>query len=148
MSGWIITDADPGDGKALACIMGGWVRETEWMPVLHTPQEDEEFVAGLLGSHRVRVARRGADPLGFLARQGGRIQALHVAAGSRGLGIGQALLDEVKAVEPIVELWTFQANERAIAFYCREGFCEATRTDGQDNDERLPDVRLIWRRPA
>jgi ribosomal protein S18 acetylase RimI-like enzyme len=146
VNGWHITDADGSDVSALARILGDWVRETEWMPVLHSPEDDEGFVAGLLGTHKVRVARRGADRLGFLARQGGHVQALHVAAGSRGLGIGKALLDEVKAVESSVALWTFQANDRAIALYRREGFCEAARTDGKDNDERLPDVRLIWRR--
>ena len=148
MRGWTITEADRSDVGGLARIMGDWVRETGWMPVLHTPEEDEGFVAGLLGTHKVRVARRGAERLGFLARQGGHVQALHVARGSRGLGLGKALLDEVKLVEPIVELCTFQANDRAVAFYSREGFREATRSDGRDNDERLPDIRLIWRRRA
>jgi hypothetical protein len=128
--------------------MGGRVQEIEGMPVLHTAQEDAEFVAGLLGSHRVRVVRRGADRLGFLARQGGQSQVPHVVAGSRGPGVGKALLDEVKAAGPTVELWTFQADDRAIPFGDREGFCEATGTDGRGNDERLPDVPLIWRRPA
>jgi ribosomal protein S18 acetylase RimI-like enzyme len=145
VSGWSITDAHRSDVSDLARMIGDWVRETKWMPVLHTPKEDEDFVAGLLGTHSVRVARRGPDRLGFLARRGGQVQALHIATGSRGLGIGKALLDEVKTVEPAVELWTFQANDRALAFYSREGFYEATRTDGRDNDERLPDIRLIWR---
>ncbi|HLQ18560.1 MAG TPA: GNAT family N-acetyltransferase [Tabrizicola sp.] len=148
MTGWTISDADRADVGGLARIMGDWVRETPWMPVLHTPEKDENFVAGLLGSHKLPVARRGTERLGFLARQGGQVQALHVAAGSRGLGLGKALRDEVKLGEPIVELWTFQANDRAVAFYTREGFREATRTDGRGNDERLPDIRLIWRRAA
>ena len=146
MSTWTITDADRSDVGDLARIIGDWVRETEWMPVLHTREEDEGFVAGLLGTHKVRVARRGVERLGFLARVGGQVQALHVARGSRGSGLGKAFLDEVKAVEPAVELWTFQANDRAVAFYSREGFREAARTDGRENDERLPDIRLIWRR--
>jgi GNAT superfamily N-acetyltransferase len=148
VTGWSITDADAADVAALARIIGDWVRETGWMPVLHSREEDEGFVAGLLETHRVRVARRGADRLGFLARQGGKVQALHVAAGSRGLGIGKALLDEVKAVEPTVALWTFQANHHALAFYTRESFSEAARTGGGDTDEGLPDVHLIWRRAS
>ena len=146
MSGWSITDVDGSDVGALAQIMGDWVRETKWMPVLHTREDDEGFLAGLLRTHQVRVARRGAACLGFLARQGGKVQALHVAQTARGMGIGRALLDEVKAAEPEVCLWTFQANTCAIAFYLREGFAEAERTDGRCNDERLPDIRLIWRR--
>lgn len=146
MTDWNITDADASDVGTLAGIMGDWVRETEWMPVLHTCEEDEGFVATLLGTHRVRVARKGAERLGFLARQSGRVQALHVAAKARSLGIGKALLDELKAAEFEIDLWTFQANQRALAFYRREGFSEVVRTDGRGNEEGLPDVRLIWRR--
>lgn len=146
MSGWSITDADGSDVGPLAQILGDWVRETKWMPVLHTREDDEGFLAGLLRTHSACVARRRTDRLGFLARQGGNVQALHVAEAARGMGIGRALLDEVKAVEPGISLWTFQANTRAIAFYQREGFAEAERTDGRGNDERLPDIRLIWRR--
>jgi ribosomal protein S18 acetylase RimI-like enzyme len=146
VTAWTIADADVGDVGVLAGIIGDWVRETGWMPVLHSREEDEGFVATLLGTHRVRVARNGADRLGFLARQGGRVQALHVAAKARGLGIGKALLDELKAAELDIDLWTFQANQRALAFYRREGFSEVAKTDGRGNEEGLPDVRLIWRR--
>lgn len=146
MSGWRLEDADVSDVPVLARIIGDWVKETDWMPVLHSREEDEGFVAGLLRTHVVRVARRGADRLGFLARQGGKVQAIHVLKAARGMGIGRALLDEVKAIETEVSLWTFQANTRAIAFYRREGFAEADRTDGQCNDERLPDIRMIWGR--
>jgi len=146
VTGWSITDANVTDVAALARIIGDWVRETGWMPVLHSREDDEGFVAGLLGGHTVRVARDGMARLGFLARQGGRIQALHVEAGARGLGIGKALLAEVKVAEPEIEVWTFQANARALAFYRREGFREAARTDGSGNEEGLPDVRLMWRK--
>ena len=146
MTDWKITDADASDVSTLAGIIGDWVRETDWIPVLHSRDEDEGFVATLLGTHKVRVARKAADRLGFLARQRGRVQALHVAAEARGLGIGKALLDELKAAEFEIDLWTFQANQRALAFYRREGFSEVVRTDGSGNEEGLPDVRLIWRR--
>lgn len=146
MTGWRIAGAEASDVADLARMIADWVRETDWMPVLHSQEEDEGFVAGLLRTHVVRVARRGMDRVGFLARHGGKVQALHVAQSARGMGIGRALLDEVKAVEPEVSLWTFQANTRAIAFYRREGFVEAERTDGHGNDEQLPDIRMIWRR--
>ena len=146
MTGFHLSNAEATDVPALARIIGDWVRETDWMPALHSTEEDEGFVAGLLQTHVVRVAQRGVDRLGFLARQGGKVRALHVTKAERGMGIGRALLDEVKAGEPEVSLWTFQANARAIAFYRREGFAEAERTDGQGNDERLPDIRMTWRR--
>lgn len=146
MSRWTLADADVSDVPVLARILGDWVRETDWMPVLHSYEEDQGFVAELLRTHVVRVARSGTDCVGFLARQGGKVQALYIARTARGSGIGRALLQEVQADEPEIALWTFQANTRAIAFYRREGFVEAERTDGQSNEEQLPDVRMIWRR--
>jgi ribosomal protein S18 acetylase RimI-like enzyme len=116
------------------------------MPILHSREDDRGFLGGLIATHHVRVARRGETAVGFLARSGGEIDALYLDPAARGLGIGRALVDDVKAVEPEVSLWTFQANTRAIAFYRREGFAESERTEGQRNDERLPDIRMIWRR--
>ncbi len=84
--------------------------------------------------------------MGFIAVKQGDIAGFYVAEGHRGRGIGKALLDAVKAEEPRLALWTFQANVDAIRFYAREGFCEVERTDGAGNEERLPDVRMIWRR--
>ena len=41
-------------------------------------------------------------------------------------------------------LWTFQSNTRAQEFYRRHGFTEVRRTDGSANEERVPDVRMVW----
>ena len=42
------------------------------------------------------------------------------------------------------QLWTFQANKRARHFYESRG-CEAVEfTDGQRNEERVPDVRYVY----
>jgi GNAT superfamily N-acetyltransferase len=146
--GFTITDASPTDAAPLARILGDWVRETGWMPILHSRDEDRAFLAGLIGTHRVRVARHEGAALGFLADRRGQIDALYLGPAARGKGIGKALLDEVKDREPEVGLWTFQANTRAVSFYLRAGFVEAERTDGQGNDERLPDIRMIWRRAS
>ncbi len=146
MTGWRINDAVPADVRAMARIMGDWVRETGWMPVLHNRNEDEAFIAGVLGSHTVRVARNGEGLLGFLARHACHITAFYLADEARCQGIGRALIEEVKAVQPEIALWTFQANTCAVSFYVREGFCVDEKTDGSGNDEGLPDLRLIWRK--
>lgn len=148
MTTWSITDSTPQDAAPLAAIMGNWVRETGWMPVLHSAAEDKDFVAGLIRNGTVRVARESGRCLGFLAREGSWIVGLYLAPEARGQGLGKALIDEVKAAEPEVGLWVFQANSGAVAFYRREGFVETERTDGQGNDERLPDICMMWRRPV
>jgi GNAT superfamily N-acetyltransferase len=110
------------------------------MPKMHSRAEDLGFVTGLLQTHVVRVVAG----LGFLARQGSVVDARYLAPAGRGRGYGRALLDEVKATG-LVQLWTFQANLGARAFYLREGFREVRMTDGTGNDEKLPDVWMEWR---
>lgn len=141
----MIRDAALADARVLALVLGDWVRETGWMPVRHTREEDLGFVEMLIRSSVVRMA---ADGGGFLSRQGGEVDALYLAPPARGRGLGKRLLDEAKAAEPELWLWTFQANSAARRFYAREGFVEVASTDGSGNDEQLPDVRLHWRRDA
>lgn len=138
--------AAPEDAPALARILGDWVRETGWMPVLHTREEDRGFVALLIEGTAVTVADLDGVPVGFLARDGAVVTALYLAPGARGQGLGRALLDAAKAAAPCLELWVFEANAGARRFYAREGFRAVARTDGA-NEEGLPDIRLRWEAP-
>ena len=63
-----------------------------------------------------------------------------------GKGAGTQLIDAAKATAGIValELWCFQANERARRFYEARGFRAIRFTDGADNEERMPDIRYRW----
>lgn len=144
---WHLDDAVAADVPALAAMLGAWVRDCGWMPVLHSAEEDAAFVQRLVRSHQVRVARAGdGAPLGFLARRLGDIAAFCVRADRRGQGIGGALMAEAMAQEDRIALWTFAANTGALAFYARHGFAEVERTEGSGNEEGLPDVRMIWRK--
>ena len=142
-----IEPATAADAGPLARILGDWVRETQWMPVLHSREDDLGFVQRMIVGDRALVAR---DPhgtaRGFIAVRQCDIAGFYVATAARRQGIGKALLDAAKAGERRLALWTFAANTGAIALYIREGFTEVERTDGACNEERLPDVRMIWRR--
>ena len=140
----MIRDAETGDLGALAAILGGWCRDTDWMPKLHSADEDLWFVGQLQTRGVLRVADRPA--LGFLARRGAEVDALFVAPEGRRAGLGHALMAEAMGSEDHLWLWTFGANLQARAFCASLGFYETGRTDGRDNEERLPDVRLEWRR--
>ncbi len=132
------------DAPALAPILSEWVQETDWMPKLHTPKEDIGFVKSLIDAKTVWLVESNEQPIGFIATDGAEIPALYVAKGKRGKGLGKTLLDHAKSAQSRLSLWTFQANRGARAFYAREGFREIERTDGAGNDEKLPDLRLIW----
>ncbi|OIQ76584.1 putative acetyltransferase [mine drainage metagenome] len=70
---------------------------------------------------------------------------LYVAPNFQGIGIGGSLLAIAKNLSPTgLQLWTFQENHYARKFYRDHGFVEMEATDGSRNEERTPDVRLIW----
>jgi GNAT superfamily N-acetyltransferase len=134
------------DASAIASILSGWIDETEWMPRIHTHGEDCGFGDFLIDRTNVTVAcGPWGDVVGFLARRGGEIDALYVAMDARGQGVGRALLGAAKEAIPNLTIWTFQANVSARQFYSAAGFSAVEWTDGSDNDEGLPDVRMVWR---
>ena len=139
----MIRDAVLGDAEGLARVLGDWVRDTAWMPKLHSREEDLGFLQGLIAGCRVRIGNEGA---GFLAAEGGVVRALYLEPAARGLGLGKVLLDDAKGRAGRLELYTFEANAGARRFYAREGFREVRF--GADNEEGLPDVYLVWERGA
>jgi len=136
--------AKPADVAPLARILADWIDETAWMPDIHTPHEDRRFLAHLIDTCDVITLRDRRGLQGFLARDGAMIHGLYLTPGARGKGLGKRLLEIAKSRSDHLELWSFQANAGARAFYGREGFDEVELTDGAGNDEKVPDVRLIW----
>jgi len=139
-----LVPAKPADAGPLARILADWIDETDWMPDIHTPEEDCRFLTGLIDRCDVVTVRNWRGLLGFIARDGIMIHALYLAPRARGRGLGKRLLDIAKSRSDQLELWSFQSNTGARAFYAREGFSEVEMTDGAGNDEKVPDVRLIW----
>ncbi len=142
-----ITRARAEEAPALARIMGDWCRDTTWVPNLHTPDQDRQFLGKLIETTTVWSAH-APDPVGFLSLDGEDVKALYLAPQARGQGIGARLLDQAKRGHDRLTVWTFQANTGAIRFYLREGFVETNRTDGAGNQEKLPDVHMTWTRKA
>ena len=140
-----IEPAGTADAAAIAGILSDWIDATDWMPRVHDRDEVRGFGAFLIDKTDVLVARdRAGRVVGFAAHDGPVVHALYLAGDARGRRIGAALLDRIKGATGRIELWTFQANSRARRFYAREGLVEVELTDGDGNDEKLPDVRMIW----
>jgi hypothetical protein len=68
------------------------------------------------------------------------------------MGAGTQLIDAAKASGiGALELWCFEANERARRFYEARGFHTIRFTDGADNEEQIPTFGIggkIRRRPT
>jgi GNAT superfamily N-acetyltransferase len=127
-----------------------WLRSfAAALPGVRRPHSDDEvrrWVAEvLLPRHDVWVAEDDGAVVGVLALSDGRLEQLYLDPDRRGQGIGDRFVALAKERQPRgLQLWTFQVNEPARRFYLRHGFVEVERTDGAGNEEREPDVRLVW----
>lgn len=144
----IIRRAGLYDMDALARLHRDTVRRAlAFLPELHTPEEDLTFFRDrLYVDFDIWLAEQDRRVLGYIALRGGFINHLFLAADYMGRGLGRDLLDLAKGEYAELSLWTFQANTRARAFYEKHGFVAAQLTDGEDNEERLPDVYYVWKR--
>jgi putative acetyltransferase len=114
---------------------------------LHSAEEDRaHWREQLFPNGEIIGAFADQALVGQIALAPGWINQLHVDPDWHGRGIGSAMLDTVKAQRPDLQLWTFQANLGARRFYERHGFMAVEFTDGEGNEEKLPDVRYRWLR--
>jgi GNAT superfamily N-acetyltransferase len=132
----------------LAGILWAHQRESDWLPRVRSRGADLGAMARIIRRGWVRQLPGAHGPAGFIARDGSVIYALYVHPRARGQGTGRRLVDEAKAATDRLELWTAQANTAARRFYRAQGFVEVAATDGQGNDENLPDVLCVWQRSA
>lgn len=99
----------------------------------------------LVPTTRCWVAVMGGEVVAVLALGPGWIEQLYVEPSHQGAGIGSRLVELAQRESGgALQLWTFQVNVRARAFYRHHGFREVELTDGRANEEREPDVRLEW----
>jgi len=135
--------ATPDDAAAIAAVY----RVSAWHPHIHTPEEDIAFFRDtMLPEQTVRVIEADGAVIAYAATTEGWLNHLFVHPDHQGAGHGSRLL--TKAMEGMdgIQLWTFQGNTRARAFYEGKGFSAVEFTDGEGNEEKIPDVRYEWRR--
>lgn len=136
------------DAGSVGAILSEFAETTHWMPRLHTAAEDIGWAGVMIARGWVLVAGRAGRVDGFMARDGADLHALYVRADARAQGLGSALLAQAQKDSARLELWTFEANTQAQAFYEARGFQAVERTDGADNDEGLPDIRYVWQQES
>ncbi len=96
---------------------------------------------------RITLAEEDNKLLGFLVDLEGWVAHLYLDPDVRRQGIGQMLLDDAKTRHDTLELWCFQQNWAARAFYEQNGFVAIKETEG-DNEEKLPDRLYRWQKGA
>lgn len=136
------------DAAGVAAVFSPSFRLLAFLPMLHTEEEDRWFIENvILKECEVTLAEGGGRIVSFLARAGEEIRMLYTHPDYVGSGAGSLLIETAKAAgTSALELWCFQANERARRFYEAHGFRAIRFTDGADNEEKTPDVRYRWQR--
>ncbi len=82
--------------------------------------------------------------VGYVAFIPGEVEHLYLLPEFHGKGIGKAMLGKaLENQQGEVQLWVFQENRQARAFYERNGFHMEYETDGQENMEKTPDARYV-----
>ena len=133
------------DAEAVAGIQLAARRGAAMPPGVHTDDEVRAFLRGRLGEDEVWVAESGDDVVGYARFTPTWLDDLYVLPSHAGRGVGSALLDVVKARLPGgFSLWVFEMNAPALAFYASHGLVEREHTDGSENEERAPDLRMEW----
>jgi putative acetyltransferase len=113
---------------------------------IHDAEEDRRFLSGvMLAQNDVWIALVDDELAGFIAFSNGWVNQLYVAPADQGRGVGGRLLEVAQRANESLQLWAFEENEPAIAFYERRGFRIVERTDGAANEARRADVRMVWR---
>lgn len=109
-------------------------------------EEQLETVRDLLPQAELYVWQDGGAIQGFIGLNGDHIEGLFVRPPHQGRGIGKALLGRARDAHGRLTLNVYRKNERAAAFYAREGF--QVRGEGVDENTGEPEYTMVWERGA
>jgi GNAT superfamily N-acetyltransferase len=134
------------DADAIAEVHSAPFRLLEFLPQLHTVMENRRFIANvILENCEVIVAEDDSGIVSFIALQGEEVRLLYTRPDRIGEGAGTQLIEAAKKIGVgALELWCSQANARVRRFYEARGFFAIRFADGEQNEEKTPDVRYRW----
>lgn len=145
----MIRPATQADATAIAAI-NRLARATAmpWLPVLHSLEGDVKFFTRIISEQHVKVALVAGEVRGFCSTHDGWVEQLYIHPDHQRSGLGSAFIARAIADADALQLWVFERNTAAQAFYAKHGFVVAERTDGHNNEEKCPDVRMTWTKGA
>jgi putative acetyltransferase len=137
----MIRRAGPEDVEAIVAIFEPSFATLDFLPVLHTHEENLAFFRRCVNEDEAYVLGQG-----FAILAGDELSHLYVHPDAIGTGVGFAHAASLRPQG--FWFWVFQQNDRARRFYERHGASAVEFTDGSGNEERTPDVRYEWRPAA
>jgi ribosomal protein S18 acetylase RimI-like enzyme len=114
---------------------------------LHSPEEYHGFYRDqVIPNDDCWGAFEGDKLQGFITLLPGWIDHLYVNPALHRTGIGSSLIRFAQTEQAELRLYTFQSNMNARAFYKKHGFVIEELTDGERNEEKMPDITYHWAR--
>ncbi|MFI1929813.1 GNAT family N-acetyltransferase [Streptomyces sp. NPDC020330] len=140
--------ATPADAEAVTRVfLDSRAAAMPYLPRVHSDEDTLAWITHVVlpTSTAVWVAEEageGGELLGFAVLAGDdELDHLYLRPDALRRGIGSRLLAEVRgAAKGGLELYVFQRNAAARAFYERHGFTAVAFDDGARNEENEPDV--------
>lgn len=129
---------------ACAAIIRAWGDATPWMVELDDIEPMAAAWVDMLETDTAWVAERDEQVVGFCVREDDNITGLYVAGDAQSHGVGKVLLDLAKVDRDWITVWVYELNERARAFYRREGLVEIERE--KDEESHLIYMHCRWKR--
>ena len=133
------------DAAEISQILEDWAASNYEIPLVHNVEERADYGRWLLEHTSVTMIHNSCGVVGFLALEKHIIQGLYIKKDFQGFGFGQAAIKFAQKQFEELRLWVFQSNIGAQKFYQRLGFQIVEKSDGEDNDYRLPDVFYCWK---
>jgi len=133
------------DAAEISQILEDWAASNYEIPLVHNVEERADYGRWLLEHTNVTMIHNSSGVVGFLALEKHIIQGLYIKKDFQGFGFGQAAIKFAQKQFEELRLWVFQSNIGAQKFYQRLGFQIVEKSDGEDNDYRLPDIFYCWK---
>jgi hypothetical protein len=116
-----------------------------YLPQLHTDDETRAFIGRVVETCETFAAERNGRIVGFAALRDDWLDHLYVHPTRFNAHTGSKLFAEIKSARPDgFQFWVFQQNNGARRFYERNGCALARLTEGEANEEKLPDALYVW----
>ena len=138
-----LTIQDAPAAAAIHCAAGALIPDYDTS--LHSAEEYVAFYRDtVMPKDELWGAFEGDVLRGFIALLPGWVDHLYVAPALHRRGIGTSLLQLAQEAQAELRLYTFQSNKNARAFYERHGFLIEEMTNGERNEEKMPDITYRW----
>lgn len=141
----IVRRATQADSEQIASVFLAARATMLYLPKLHSDEETRNFIHRVVRDLETFAAVRQGEVVGFAALRADWLDHLYVHPTRFNTQTGSKLFEEVRFQRPVgFQFWVFQQNAGARRFYERHGCALARLTDGQANEEKVPDALYVW----